>query len=120
MDQPNSITCPRCGAPIPAGAPGQPCPACLLSGAVAAPGGPAAPREPADFPREIGGYRLLGWLGESIARDDLMIDMEVQVVPRVFEEIEPIKVYYTIEKAGSSWSKAPAGTPAGRSIVKGA
>ena len=64
-----------------------------------------------------GGGRLLGWLGESIARDDLTIDMEVQVVPRLFEEIEPIKVYYTIEKAGSSWSKAPASTPAGRSIV---
>jgi uncharacterized OB-fold protein len=55
-----------------------------------------------------GGGRLLGWLGESIAASDLAIDMEVQVVPRLFEEIEPIKVYYTIEKAGSTWSKAPA------------
>lgn len=43
------------------------------------------------------GGRLLGWLGESIAETDIQIGMPVQVVPRIFEEIEPIKLYYTVE-----------------------
>jgi len=38
----------------------------------------------------------------------LKIGLEVQVVPRVFDEIEPIKVYYTIETPGTTWGKAPA------------
>jgi hypothetical protein len=33
--------------------------------------------------------------------------MEVQVVPRLFEELEEIRVYYTVEKAGTTWGKAP-------------
>jgi len=58
---------------MPAGATDQLCPACLMSGALAAPGGSEAvsvtsspspaPREPSEFPREFGGYRLLGLLG---------------------------------------------------------
>ena len=43
------------------------------------------------------GGRLLGWLGDSIAESDVRVGMPVQVVPRIFEEIEPIKLYYTVE-----------------------
>ena len=53
------------------------------------------------------GGRLLGWVGDTIAEDEARIGLEVQVVPRVFEEIEPIKVYYTVERAGTRWGKAP-------------
>ena len=35
------------------------------------------------------GGRLLAWLGDTIPVDDLEIGMDVQVVPRVFEDIEP-------------------------------
>jgi len=74
MSDSNSPTCPRCRAPIPAGATNQLCPACLMSGALAAPvdetvsvaagASPARPsRALTEFPREFGGYRLLGLLG---------------------------------------------------------
>jgi hypothetical protein len=33
--------------------------------------------------------------------------MPVQVVPRIFEEVEDIRVYYTVEKPGTTWGKAP-------------
>jgi hypothetical protein len=33
--------------------------------------------------------------------------MDVQVVPRIFEDTPDIKVYYTIEKPGTTWNKAP-------------
>ena len=65
MGDPSPSTCPRCGAPIPAGAAEEPCPACLLSGALAAPDGAPAPPEPAELPRELGDYRLLGLLGSG-------------------------------------------------------
>jgi len=54
------------------------------------------------------GGRLLAWIGDTIPADDVEIGLEVQVVPRVFDEIEPIKVYYTIETPGTTWGKAPA------------
>ncbi|MHC4108100.1 MAG: protein kinase domain-containing protein, partial [Planctomycetota bacterium] len=72
MSNSDSPHCPRCGTAIPAGATDQLCPACLMSGALAAPADEAvsvapgqspAPREPTGFPREFGGYRLLGLLG---------------------------------------------------------
>ena len=53
------------------------------------------------------GGRLLGWIGDTIPEDEIRIGMEVQVVPRVFEETEEIKVYYTIEKPGTTWGRAP-------------
>ena len=53
------------------------------------------------------GGRLLAWLGDTIPVDDLEIGMEVQVVPRVFEDMEPIKVFYTVERPGTTWGKAP-------------
>jgi len=56
------------------------------------------------------GGRLLAWLGKTIPVDDARIGMEVQVVPRLFEEQEEIKVYYSIERPGTTWGKAPAAT----------
>ncbi|MEO0663784.1 MAG: serine/threonine-protein kinase, partial [Planctomycetota bacterium] len=55
-------TCPDCGARLPEGGPGAPCPACLLAGAVdGAPGddGPFAP------PCTFGGYELRSVLGKG-------------------------------------------------------
>jgi uncharacterized OB-fold protein len=51
------------------------------------------------------GGRLLAWIGATI--ENVEIDMLVQVVPRIFEEIEEIRVYYTIEQPGTTWGKAP-------------
>ena len=53
------------------------------------------------------GGRLLAWFGDTIAEEEYRIGMRVQVVPRVFET-EEIKVYYTVEKPGTTWGKAPA------------
>jgi uncharacterized OB-fold protein len=53
------------------------------------------------------GGRALGWLGDSIQADQIQIGMPVQVVPRVFEDTEDIRVYYTVEKPGTTWSEAP-------------
>ena len=51
------------------------------------------------------GGRLLAWFGETIKEDDIEIGMELQVVPQIFDEIEDIKVYYSLEKPGTTWSK---------------
>jgi uncharacterized OB-fold protein len=53
------------------------------------------------------GGRLLAWLGETIPAGEARIGMEVQVVPRLFEEEPAIKVYYTVERPGTTWGKAP-------------
>jgi uncharacterized OB-fold protein len=53
------------------------------------------------------GGRLLAWIGETIPVADVQIGMDVQAVPRIFEETEDIKVYYTIERPGTSWGKSP-------------
>ena len=45
--------------------------------------------------RESG--RLLAWIGD-IPKDEIKNDMQVKVIPRIFEEIPEIKLYYTIEK----------------------
>lgn len=50
--------------------------------------------------------RLLAWFGESVPHDEIKIGMKLQVVPRIFEELEEIKVYYSLEKPGTTWSKA--------------
>ncbi len=54
------------------------------------------------------GGRLVAWFGESIPESEIKIGMQLQVVPQVFDETEEIKVYYTLEKPGTSWSKRPA------------
>ncbi|MHC4089306.1 MAG: protein kinase domain-containing protein [Planctomycetota bacterium] len=66
--------CQRCGAVVPETSTEKLCPACLLSGALAAPGDETitvapgqstSPREHSEFPCELGGYRLLGLLGRG-------------------------------------------------------
>lgn len=49
--------------------------------------------------------RLLAWLGDTIPEDEIEIGMPLQVVPRIFEEIEDLKVYYSLERPGTAWSK---------------
>jgi uncharacterized OB-fold protein len=51
------------------------------------------------------GGRLIGWFGESIPEQEQAIGMDLQVVPRLFEEQENIQVYYTLEKPGTTWGK---------------
>jgi uncharacterized OB-fold protein len=50
--------------------------------------------------------RLLASFGDTIDPKEIAIDMPVQVVPRMFEESESIKVHYTLEKPGTTWVKA--------------
>ncbi len=59
------------------------------------------------------GGRLLAWIGDTIPPDKRVIGLDVQVVPRIFEEQEEIHVYYSIERAGTTWGKAPAAHTAG-------
>ena len=54
------------------------------------------------------GGRLLAWTGETLPVDKVKIGMEIQVVPRIFEEQEEIRVYYSVEQPGTTWNKAPA------------
>ncbi len=50
--------------------------------------------------------RLLAWFGDSIPEAEIRIGMPVQVVPRMFEDIPEIKVYYSLEKPGTKWAKS--------------
>jgi uncharacterized OB-fold protein len=43
------------------------------------------------------GGRLISWIVD-IPDNEIKIGMPVKIVPRIFEEIEEIKLYYTIEK----------------------
>lgn len=52
------------------------------------------------------GGRALAWFGDSIKEEEIDIGMELQVVPQIFGELEEIKVYYSLEKRGTTWSKA--------------
>lgn len=49
--------------------------------------------------------RLLAWIGDTIKEQEIEIGMPLQVVPRIFDEREEIKVYYSLEKPGTTWSK---------------
>ncbi len=53
------------------------------------------------------GGRLLAWVGDTIPLEELEIGHVVQIVPRLFEELEEIRVFYTVEKTGTTWGKAP-------------
>jgi uncharacterized protein len=52
------------------------------------------------------GGRLLAWVGSSIPESEIKIGMEMQVVPRLFEEMQAIKLYYSLERPGTTWGKA--------------
>jgi uncharacterized OB-fold protein len=54
--------------------------------------------------------RLLAGFGDTIDPATIAIDMPVQVVPRLCEESESIKVHYTLEKPGTTWVKTGSGT----------
>ncbi|MCK4760901.1 MAG: Zn-ribbon domain-containing OB-fold protein [Candidatus Aminicenantes bacterium] len=51
------------------------------------------------------GGRALAWFGETIAEKEIEIGMKLQVVPQIFAELEDIKVYYSLEKPGTTWAK---------------
>lgn len=53
--------------------------------------------------------RLLAWFGDTIPEAEIRIGMDLQVVPRIFEELPDIKVYYSLEKPGTSWSVSESG-----------
>jgi uncharacterized OB-fold protein len=55
------------------------------------------------------GGRALAWFGDTIPEEDIEIGMDIQIVPRVFEELEDIKVYYSLEVPGTTWSKVEGG-----------
>jgi uncharacterized OB-fold protein len=50
--------------------------------------------------------RILAWIGETIKEDEIEIGMQLQVVPQIFEELEEIKVYYSLERPGTTWAKS--------------
>ncbi len=52
--------------------------------------------------------RILAWISEDIKEEDIKIGMKLQVVPQIFDELEEIKVYYSLEKPGTTWSKVNA------------
>ena len=54
-----------------------------------------------------GGGRVLSWF-ENTPEKDIKIGMKVKIVPKMFEEIEEIKLYYCLEKAMASKKKGPA------------
>lgn len=58
------------------------------------------------------GGKALAWIGETIPEDEVAIGMEVQLVPRIFDELEEIRVDYTVERPGTTWTKAEAGAMA--------
>ena len=51
------------------------------------------------------GGRALAWFGDTVEEDKIEIGMELQVVPQIFDETEEIKVYYSLEMPGTTWSK---------------
>jgi uncharacterized OB-fold protein len=58
------------------------------------------------------GGKALAWIGETIPEDEIVIGMEVQLVPRIFDDVEEITVDYTVERPGTTWTKAEAGAMA--------
>ena len=53
------------------------------------------------------GGRLLAWVGETFGDDGVAIGDQVQVVPQIFDDVEDIRVYYSVERSGTTWGKAP-------------
>ena len=65
------------------------------------------------------GGRALAWFGDTIHEDDIAIGMEVQVVPRIFDETEEIHVYYSLERPGTTWSRTHSGIGASAAPSEG-
>lgn len=56
------------------------------------------------------GGRALAWLGGTIPSGEIAIGMTLQLVPRIEEDVEEIRVFYSLERPGTTWSKAGAAT----------
>jgi uncharacterized OB-fold protein len=52
------------------------------------------------------GGRALAEFGDGFPAADIRIGLAVQLVPRLLEEFADIHVVYTIERAGTTWSRA--------------
>jgi len=48
------------------------------------------------------GGRALAWIGESVPPESLAIGMALRLVPRIHEEVEDIRVDYTLEAPGKA------------------
>ena len=48
------------------------------------------------------GGRALAWLGDSLCEDDLRIDMDLLLVPRMRDDIEEIRVDYLLERLAAT------------------
>jgi len=53
------------------------------------------------------GGRALAWIGETVKPEEIAIGMPLQVVPRMLEESEEIRVYYSLERPGTTWPRTP-------------
>jgi uncharacterized OB-fold protein len=53
------------------------------------------------------GGRALAWFGDTVQEEDIEIGMDLQLVPRMSEEEERIRVYYSLEMPGTEWIKTP-------------
>lgn len=51
------------------------------------------------------GGRAIAWFGETIEEEEIEIGMDIQMVPQIFDELEEIKVYYSLEKPGTTRAK---------------
>ena len=49
--------------------------------------------------------RVLAWIGDSVKEEEIEIGMPLQVVPQIFDEREEIKVYYSLETPGTTWTR---------------
>ena len=49
--------------------------------------------------------RVLAWIGDTVKEAEIKIGMPLQVVPQIFDEHEEIKVYFSLEKPGTTWSR---------------
>ena len=54
------------------------------------------------------GGRALAWVGDTLKGERIDIGMPVQLVPQLEEDVQAIKVYLSVERAGTTWGKAPA------------
>jgi len=61
------------------------------------------------------GGRALAWFGDTVRGDEIAIGMALQLVPGIEEEREEIRVVYSLERPGTTWSRTGApGTAASR------
>ena len=57
------------------------------------------------------GGRALAWFGDTIPVREIAIGMKLQLVPRIQEDREEIRVFYSLERAGTAWSKVDGDAP---------